>query len=117
MLVSLQQQKMNLQMAALTADTFNTFAEGTKAMKAAMGDLDVDKIDEIKDQNEEMNEMINEVTDLLGAPTEDNADLEDELEQLGEGLEDEPEASTTKAAPVEQDDDDEQIGDLMSGFA
>lgn len=120
MCYNLQQQQNQLQMATISADAFGQYAQNTKAMKAALGGLDADKIDELRDENEDVVDQLNEITDILAQPNaEGDDDAEAELQELmeadAEGGEEIP-GETEKPKPVAEDDEAE-IGDLMAGFA
>jgi charged multivesicular body protein 4 len=122
MCYNLQQQQNQLQMAQISADAFGQYAQNTKAMRQALGGLDADKIDEMRDENEDVMDQLNEITDILAQPSMEGLDdAEDELAALMEADEEAGEeipGETEKVRPsAEHADEDAEIGDLMAGFA
>ena len=122
MAFNLEQQQHQLQMASISADAFQQYAQNTKALKTAMVGLDSDKIDELRDQNADAVDQLNEINEILAAPTDPTADddaendLEDLLAQMEEEGDEEPAAKVKPSAAAAADDDDEEIGNLMANF-
>ncbi|GAA99727.1 hypothetical protein E5Q_06430 [Mixia osmundae IAM 14324] len=94
----LQQQTFNMEQASMTTENLrNTMATvdamktANKEMKRQYGKLDIDKIESIHYDMEDLIEQANEIQESLsrtyGVPDEvDEADLEAELEALGDDL-------------------------------
>ncbi|KAM0751608.1 hypothetical protein T439DRAFT_324794 [Meredithblackwellia eburnea MCA 4105] len=99
----LQQQTFNMEQASLTTENLrNTMATvdamktANKELKKQYGKLDVDKIEQIQYEMEDLIEQANEVQESMsrsyGVPDEvDEADLEAELDALGDDLAEEEE--------------------------
>ncbi|TIA74214.1 hypothetical protein E3P92_01394 [Wallemia ichthyophaga] len=97
-LAQLQQQTFNMEQAQMTTENLsNTMATvdamqtANKQMKKQYGKIDIDKIDTIQDDMQDLIESATEVQETLGrsygVPEEiDEADLEAELDALGDDL-------------------------------
>ncbi|SCZ97789.1 BZ3500_MvSof-1268-A1-R1_Chr7-3g09590 [Microbotryum saponariae] len=97
----LQQQTFNMEQASLTTENLRNTMATVDAMKTAnkqlrkeYGKLDVDKIEQMHFEMEDLIEQANEVQESMsrtyGVPDEvDEADLEAELDALGDDFEEE----------------------------
>lgn len=80
-LLTLEQQKVALENANISATVVNTMAAGTTAMRNIQATMDVDSVNDMRDDLEEQMDMTNEINDAIGQPLGEAMD-EDEL--LGE---------------------------------
>lgn len=122
---NLEQSQFQLQSAKITASVFNAQKTAVSGIKSQMAGIDADKVEEFREQQEELQDNMREVEDLLGAPMgepvdedELNAELEAEME-LGEGediAEDEPTPARGSRAKPQAEDDEEAVNALMAGF-
>ncbi|KAL8279309.1 hypothetical protein RQP46_008346 [Phenoliferia psychrophenolica] len=99
----LQQQTFNMEQASLTTDNLrNTMATvdamktANKELKKQYGKMDIDKIEQMQYEMEDLIEQANEVQESMsrsyGVPDEvDEADLEAELDALGDDFAEEEE--------------------------
>ena len=123
MAYNLEQQQTQLQMAAITAGAFKQYADNTKAMKAQLGNITPEDMDEIRDQNDEMVDQLNEMADIMGQTNDafDEDELMGELQDAMDEADAEADADTPApakpAAAAAANDDDAEIGDLMADFA
>mmetsp|Transcript_4317 Transcript_4317/g.9036 ORF Transcript_4317/g.9036 Transcript_4317/m.9036 type:complete len:215 (-) Transcript_4317:159-803(-) len=77
--MTLEQQMMALENAAMNMQTFGAMNEGKQALKAARGGMDADTIgDTMDDIREEMDEA-DAIATALGAPLDDALEDDDEL--------------------------------------
>eukprot|EP00924_Labyrinthula_sp_SR-Ha-C_P016760 snap_masked-scaffold_6-processed-gene-14.4-mRNA-1 protein AED:0.81 eAED:0.81 QI:0/-1/0/1/-1/1/1/0/234 len=103
----LEEQQINLQGHSVTADAVEAMKTGYAAQKTAMKQLDPDKVDELVQDIQEMQEIGNEAAEVLGedmAGLEDDADLLDELENLLGEAEPQKVAAVPQAQPAAQID-------------
>ena len=91
----LMQQEMMLEQAVADAATVNATQQANAAMHTLLPGID--EVDDIMDQNQEMRDQANEITDLLGQPMGDEID-EDDLE--------------AELAQIEEENAMEQMADL-----
>jgi len=78
----LEQQILALEGASINAQTFQASAESVAALRAARGNIDADRVDEVMDDiNEEM-ELANEIGDAISRPAQEMFDDEDLLAEL-----------------------------------
>lgn len=93
----LMQQSFNMEQANYTIQTLkdtkttvDAMKIGAKEMKKAYKKINIDKIEDLQDDMEDMMEDANEIQDALsrsyGTPDIDEADLEAELDALGDEL-------------------------------
>merc|ERR1712126_106699 len=91
------QQSFNMEQANYTIQTLKdtktteeAMKGGAKEMKKAYKKINIDKIEDLQDDMEDMMEDANEIQDALsrsyGTPDIDEADLEAELDALGDEL-------------------------------
>ncbi|KAH8548193.1 Snf7-domain-containing protein [Umbelopsis sp. PMI_123] len=95
---NLQQQSFNMEQAQMTNDnlrnvmtTVDAMQSANKEMKKQYKNVNLDKLDRLQDEMEELMEQANEVQESLGRsynlPDDiDEADLEAELDALGDDL-------------------------------
>ncbi|KAI6190106.1 hypothetical protein M3Y97_00081000 [Aphelenchoides bicaudatus] len=88
---NMEQTNFSIQGMKDNQATVEAMKGGLKTMKNEYKKLNIDKIDDMQDEIEEMLEMNNEIQDVLSrqydTPDIDEADLEAELEMLGDELE------------------------------
>ncbi|CEP10186.1 hypothetical protein [Parasitella parasitica] len=96
---NLQQQSFNMEQAQMTTEnlrnvmaTMDAMQTANKEMKKQYKNVNLDKIDQLQDEMEDLIEQANEVQETLGRsynlPDDiDEADLEAELDALGDDLE------------------------------
>lgn len=119
---NLEAQVITLQQAKFSAQAFNQYAMNTKAIKTELAGFDADKIDEIREENEEVTDQLNEMTDILAQPGADTADpdeLEDELNQLmeeGDEVEEPGEAEPAARGKPAKEAEDEDAEAIMAQF-
>ncbi|KAM3580637.1 Vacuolar protein-sorting-associated protein 60, variant 2 [Umbelopsis sp. WA50703] len=95
---NLQQQSFNMEQAQMTNDnlrnvmtTVDAMQQANKEMKKQYKNVNIDKLDALQDEMEDLMEQANEVQESLGRsynlPDDiDEADLEAELDALGDDL-------------------------------
>ena len=116
---NLETQQFQIQQAALNASVFKEYQNSTIAIKNAMGDLNSDKIEEIRDEMDEAQATLQDLTDMISQPigaSVDEGELEDEFAGLLEMDEEVVEEPGETVRPV-KGKEDEELGDLMANFA
>ena len=119
---NLERQIFQMQQAALNASVFTEFQKANTVIKTVLGDLDQDKIADMKDEMEDQQQTLNELTDILSSPmgqAQDEDELADELAALMEegDVEDEELVPTPTRNKPSKQKEDEELGDLMASFA
>lgn len=119
---NLEQQRDQIQNAAISADVFNNYRKNNETIKQQFGNLDADKIEDIIDEMEDTQAEMDTITDALTRPMGpqlDEDELNDELDALGEEIPDEGEAEAQQPvhAQAEAEDDDAELAQLMGSFA
>lgn len=85
---TLESQRDCLENASTNTEVLKTLGIATKALKAATNELDVDKVQDLKDEMAEQQELANEITNVISSPIGLDAQIdEDELMQELEELE------------------------------
>jgi len=79
-LLALEQQKVALEGASISATVVNTMSTGARAMADIHRGMDVDSVNDIKDEIDEHMEMTNEINEAIAGPLVDM----DEDELMGE---------------------------------
>ncbi|EPE05496.1 vacuolar-sorting protein snf7 [Ophiostoma piceae UAMH 11346] len=137
---TLEQQVNAIESANINRETLAAMERAASAMKTIHGGLTPEKVDEtmerIQEQNQLSEEIVNAITANPIGEAIDDADLEDELEQLQQEQLDEKMLQTgavpvsdavhrlpaaangeLKAAPVEEDDEEEELRKLQAEMA
>lgn len=87
---NIEQQNMAIQTMKDTKTTVNAMKLGLKEMKKEYKNIKLNEIEDLQDQMEDMFEDANEIQEVMGRtygmPEVDEADLEAELEALGDDL-------------------------------
>ena len=88
-LTTLEYQREALENANTNAEVLKTMAVAAKAFKSAHLELDVDKVQDLKDDIQEQQELANEISNVISSPIGldaqiDEDDLLKELEELEE---------------------------------
>ncbi len=102
--MTLETQVINLESAALNAETFKAMQSGANTMKKIRNEVGIEKVDDVMDEIKEEMEMANEINDAIAAPVDplmmgDDEELLAELNELEtQDLEDELLAPPTKSA-------------------
>lgn len=102
---NIDQTSFGLESAKASVSTVAAMKAANKELKKTIRkDLDIDDVDDLADDMAELMEDFNEINEALGrnfaTPDDlDEADLDAELEMLGDELEEEFEAETADAAP------------------
>jgi charged multivesicular body protein 5 len=102
---NIDQTHFNLESAKANIDTVAAMKAANKQFKHTMKhDLDIDDVDDLADDMAELMDDFNEVNNALGrnfaTPDDlDEADLDAELEMLGEELDEELEAEAAESTP------------------
>ena len=122
MAFNLEQQRDQIQNAAISADVFNNYRKNNETIKQQFGNLDADQIEDIVDEMEDTQAEMDSITDALTrpmGPQMDEDELNDELDALGEDIPAEAEADAPQAAKpqAEAEDDDAELAQLMGSFA
>ena len=86
-LTTLEYQREALENANTNTEVLKTMGEAAKAFKAAHSELDVDKVQDLKDDIAEQQELANEIANVISSPIGqdamyDDEDLLKELEEL-----------------------------------
>ena len=86
-LTTLEYQREALENANTNTEVLKTMGEAAKAFKAAHSELDVDKVQDLKDDIAEQQELANEIANVISSPMGqdalyDDEDLLKELEEL-----------------------------------
>ena len=86
-LTTLEYQREALENANTNTEVLKTMGEAAKAFKAAHSELDVDKVQDLKDDIAEQQELANEIANVISSPMGQDAMLDDdellkELEEL-----------------------------------
>lgn len=88
---NMEQSNFAIQGMKDTQTTLSAMKTGLKTMKKEYKKLDIDKIENLQDEMEDMLDLNNEIQEAMGrqydTPDIDEADLEAELDALGEELE------------------------------
>lgn len=69
--ITLENQSLALESAAINIQVFKTVELGTKAMKQTRGNIDADKIDELMDDMEEEKETADQISEAISRPAQD----------------------------------------------
>lgn len=77
-LLAIEQQKVSLEGANISATVVNTMATGASAMKTIHSNMDIDSVEDLRDDIMEQMDMSEEINDAIGAPMGEAMD-EDEL--------------------------------------
>ena len=113
--LTLQQQIINLEGAQINMQLVNALSEGTQALKIITQTHTIEEVEELRDDIEEQQQNINEVSDLLAKPLTivDEDELEEEFNNMiSESLNDElltinlPEAPTTNVKSQLQEEEE-----------
>ena len=67
----LESQILALQSASMNVEIFNSLAQGKEAMKAARGNLDADRVEQIRDEMDEEKELADQISEAISRPTQD----------------------------------------------
>jgi charged multivesicular body protein 4A/B len=83
-MMTLEDQKTNLENAGMNAEVLDSLKGAGKALKKANKDLDIDKVTSTMDDITEITQLANEITDAISSavPNADDDELERELEEL-----------------------------------
>jgi len=98
-ILRLTEQKMVLESAAMTKTVVETMATGSRAMKEVHKDMDIDQVEDLKDEIQDAMADVDDINDAIATPFGDVMDedeIEDELNDLM--LDDDP--IETAAAPT-----------------
>lgn len=127
-LTTLEYQRENLENANSNAEVLKTMGFAAKAFKTVHADLDIDKVNDLKDEMAEQQELANEINEALSTPFNNDIDEDEltrELEELEqEGLENELlNIPTTELPTVPSDEpkskqkakkDESELNELMN---
>lgn len=80
-LLALEQQKVALEGANISATVVDSMATGVNAMKSIQQNMDVDSVNDLRDDLEDQMAMTEEINDAISAPI---GDMMDDDELLGE---------------------------------
>ena len=69
--ITLENQSLALESAAINIQVFKTVELGTKAMKQTRGNIDADKIDELMDDMEEEKDTADQISEAISRPAQD----------------------------------------------
>jgi len=123
--LTLQQQIINLEGAQININSINALNEGTNTLKTITKTHTIEEIEDLRDDIEEQQQNMNEVSDLLAEPLTvvDEDELEDELnDMIGGNLIEQltninlPKAPTTKVSPI-QISEEEELKELKMEMA
>ncbi len=77
-LTTLEYQREALENANTNTEVLKTMGEAAKAFKAAHSELDVDKVQELKDDIAEQQDIANEIANVISTPIGQDAYCDDE---------------------------------------
>jgi len=100
-ILAIEQQKMALEASALQKTVVDTMSNGAKAMQRIHGEMDVDKVEDLRADIEESMDITAEINDVFATPFGDAMDedeLDDELNELMLDEADEAELQMSTAA-------------------
>ena len=125
---NLENQILTLQGAQNNVEVVNSMITANQALKKIHKGINADKVDQIREDLEEQQDIANEIQDIISQPSlgmTDDADIEDELNMLDEEVTNEQfdVGSAPISAPVSQatpsvatKSEDDELNELMAGL-
>jgi hypothetical protein len=81
-LLTLNKLISNVEIASMQKDVVAAIEKGTSALKIIQGDMSVDYVERLLEENAELTDAVREVSALLGSSTTDESAVLDELSRL-----------------------------------
>jgi len=70
----LETQILALQSASMNVQIFNSLNQGKEAMKTARGNLDAEKVEQIRDEMDEEKDLADQIAEAISRPTQNLCD-------------------------------------------
>lgn len=135
--MTMEGQRMQLEAMSTNKMAFDAMQKAAQSMKATTNNIDIDQVDDIRDEIEEQMEIGNTISEAISAPMGSMAEFDDdELDQELELLEEEaldeslldvagvdsldlPSVPSTipKAKPKQKDEEEDELAALQAAMA